>query len=175
MKNWTPIPARWKKTKRQNKNIKSYLSKKRADHRSCIIKDWAKELESNLEPKVPGNYVSPFDENKCIYCLCKKGKSPDEFRPSAQLGRMNIVNCVPCCGTCNSKKGSKCGTKLIEWIEKYDPITPDNKEKIIKWYMENEKYMILDENTILKKYNKTIKVMIEEELDKILDNFYRSV
>ena len=108
--NWKPIEG-LPKQRRQGPGTK--FSKKRADHRNAILKDWGERLEPQIEQKVPIEYTSPFDTDKCAYCLSEAiGPSGDEFRPSSQTGRMNIVNCIPCCGRYNSSKQDKCGTVI---------------------------------------------------------------
>jgi hypothetical protein len=168
MAEWIPIEGIPKKKRKCNVNTK--FAKKRADHRNAILKDWAERLESQIEPKIPDDYKSPFDLNKCAYCLSNKiGKTGDEFRPSTQRGRQNTVNCIPCCGACNSSKQDKCGNSLIKWIKTKAPC--EQQEKIIKWYQDYEKYMIIPTDTYDHKNNKTYEVMISE-LDEKLNNFY---
>lgn len=85
---WNPIEGSIKK--RRISKINTKFAKKRADHRNAILKDWAERLELTIEPKIPENYISPFDKDKCVYCLSHKiGASGDEFRPSTQRGRQN--------------------------------------------------------------------------------------
>ena len=165
---WKPIEGLIKKRRKCIINTK--FSKKRADHRNAILKDWAERLEPSIEPKVPQDYISPFDIDKCVYCLSLKiGPTGDEFRPSTQRGRQNKINCVPCCGMCNSSKQDKCGNALIQWIKSKSQI--EEHEKIIKWYHQYEKYMLIPLETFDIKYNKTYKVN-EMELDERLNKFY---
>jgi hypothetical protein len=71
---------------------------------------------------VPDDYTSPYDILKCAYCFIDvKKNNIDEFRAVSQRGRMNIVNCIPCCGRCNSSKQDKCGSVLIKWIKDENP------------------------------------------------------
>ena len=65
-KNWKPIEG-LPKQNRPGPGTK--FSKKRADHRNAILKDWGERLEPQIEPKVPIDYKSPFDTDKCAYCL----------------------------------------------------------------------------------------------------------
>lgn len=171
---WKPIEGVEKKKNRKGEcNINTTFSRRRADHRNAILKDWAKRLELTIEPKVPKDYKSPFDKSKCVYCLSPSiGPTGDEFRPSTQRGRQNKINCVSCCGKCNSSKQDKCGTKLIEWIKSKSPA--EQYEKIIKWYQDYEKYMLIPENTIDPKNNKTYKTN-EEELDERLNKIYEDL
>lgn len=172
--NWEPIEGL---PKQKRPGPGTSFAKKRADHRNAILKDWAKRLEPQIEPKIPIDYTSPFDRDKCTYCLSKYiGPSGDEFRPSSQRGRMNIVNCIPCCGRCNSSKQDKCGSALIEWIKEENPkrrksIEIEQQEKIINWYKENEKYLLIPLDTF---DNKTNKTYIEKcnELDTGLNRIY---
>ena len=170
METWCPIEGSAKQRRKCNINTK--LSKKRADHRNAILKDWAERLEYTIEPKVPEDYTSPFDESKCIYCLSSNiGSTGDEFRPSTQLGRQNKINCVPCCGTCNSSKQDKCGSALIKWIKNKSPV--EQQEKIIEWYQCYEKYMLIPENTIDIKNNILYidnVVGLDERLNKIYED-----
>ena len=171
MDKWDPIEGLPKQ--RRPCNIKTVLSKKRANLRNAILKDWAIRLEPTIDLKVPEDYISPFDKTKCIYCLSPKiGPMGDEFRPSTQRGRQNKINCVPCCGACNSSKQDKCGSVLIEWIKSKS--TVEQYEKIIKWYQDNEKYMLIPENIIDPKDNKPyiIKVM---ELDGRLNSVFEDL
>ena len=171
METWEPIEGVEKKNRKCN--INTTFSKRRADHRNAIFKDWARRLERTIEPKVPKDYISPFDKSKCIYCLSLSiGPTGDEFRPSTQRGRQNIINCVSCCGKCNSSKQDKCGKKLIKWIKSKSPV--EQYEKIIKWYQYYEKYMLIPENTIDPKNNKTYKTN-EEELDQRLNKIYEDL
>ena len=174
METWEPIEGvERNKNRKKNCDIKTTFSEKRADHRNTILKDWAKRLELTIEPKVPKDYKSPFDKSKCIYCLSLSiGPTGDEFRPSTQRARQNIINCVSCCGKCNSSKQDKCGKKLIEWIKSKSPL--EQYEKIIKWYQDYEKYMLIPENTIDPKNNKKYK-MNEEELDERLNKIYEDL
>ena len=134
------------------------------------MKDLAERLEVIIEPRVPLDYKSPFDTNKCIYCLSNVLKiNIDEFRPSTQKGRQNIVNCVPCCGKCNSSKQDKCGSKLIQWIK--NKSSTEQSNIIIKWYEENEKYMLIPLDTFDVKMQKTY-IEIESELDERLNKIY---
>ena len=173
-KNWKPIEG-LPKQKRPGPGTK--FSKKRADHRNAILKTWATKLEPQIEPKVPTDYTIPFDTDKCAYCLTMTiGPSGDEFRPSSQRGRMNIVNCIPCCGVCNSSKQDKCGLVLIEWIKeknpkKRTPIKIEQQEKIINWYKENEKYLLIPLDTFDDKKNKTYGERFNE-LDTDLNKWY---
>jgi hypothetical protein len=175
--NWEPIEGLPKK-KRPGPGTK--LSKKRADHRNAILKDWGERLEPQIEPKVPIDYTSPFDTDKCTYCLSMRiGPSGDEFRPSSQRGRMNIVNCLPCCGRCNSSKQDKCGLVLIEWIKQGNPkkrlsIGVEQQEKIFNWYKENEKFLLIPLDTIDSKDNKTYGDKLNEldaRLNKVYEEF----
>ena len=165
---WTPIEGISKK--RRSCETKTHFSKKRADHRNAILKDWAERLEPVIEPKVPEDYISPFEADKCVYCLSLKiGPTGDEFRPSTQRGRQNKINCVPCCGTCNSSKQDKCGSALIQWIKK--KLSVEQYEKIIDWYQQYEKYMLIPLDTFDVKNNKSYEVM-ELELDSRLNQRY---
>ena len=172
--NWKPIEG-LPKQKRPGPNTK--FAKKRADHRNAILKDWSERLEPQIEPKVPIDYTNHFDTDKCAYCLTMCiGPSGDEFRPSSQRGRMNIVNCIPCCGPCNSSKQDKCGSVLIKWIKeenpkKRTPIKVDQQEKIINWYEENEKYLLIPPDTFDDKKNKTYREVLNE-LDTNLNKMY---
>ena len=168
---WEPIEGSSKK--KRNCKLKTKFSKKRADHRNAILKDWAIRLEPTIEPKVPEDYVSPFERDKCVYCLSSKiGPSGDEFRPSTQLGRQNKINCIPCCGMCNSSKQDKCGSILIQWIKDKSPI--EQYAKIINWYQQYEKYMLIPLDTFDVKNNTSYKVMemeLDERLNKIYEDF----
>ena len=172
--NWIPIEG-IPREKRDGPN--TIFSGRRADHRNSILKDWAKRLEAIIEPKVPIDYVCPFDKNKCVYCLSANiGKSGDEFRPATQRGRYNIVNCLPCCGSCNSSKQDKCGLSLIKWIKdesskKRSYIIPEQQEKIINWYKKNEEYLIIPLDTLDTKDNKTYENKLAE-LDSNLNKMY---
>jgi hypothetical protein len=169
--NWNPIEGLPKQ--RRPYNLTTFLSKKRADHRNAILKDWAKRLEPIIEPKVPEDYISPFDKTKCIYCLSPRiGPTGDEFRPSTQRGRQNTINCVPCCGACNSSKQDKCGSVLIQWIKSKSQV--EQYEKIIKWYQDHEKYMLIPDSIIDPKDNESyiIKVMgLDDRLNSVYDDF----
>jgi len=168
MDNWIPIEGTPKQ--RRTSTVNTFLSKKRADHRNAILKDWAERIEPTLNLKVPEDYISPFDTDKCIYCLSSKiGKMGDEFRPTTQRGRQNKINCVPCCGPCNSSKQDKCGSELIKWIKSKSPV--EQYEKIIKWYQDYEKYMLIPEDTIDIKYNKLYMINVME-LDSRLNSMY---
>ena len=171
MEIWNPIEGSIKQ--RRKCSINTQFSKKRADHRNAILKTWAERLEPVLDPKVPEDYIFTFDTDKCFYCLSRKiGKMGDEFRPSTQRGRQNKINCVPCCGSCNSSKQDKCGRALIQWIKFKSPI--EQQEKIIKWYQEYEKYMLIPEDTIDNKHKKTyvINIMeLDERLNKMYEDF----
>tara|TARA_Y100000389_G_C17277337_1_gene421106 strand:+ start:133 stop:690 length:558 start_codon:yes stop_codon:yes gene_type:complete len=167
---WEPIEGL---PKQKRPGIGSKMAKKRADHRNTILKDWAESLEPKLEQKIPIDYKSPFDNDKCAYCLTSNiGKSGDEFRPVTQRGRYNIVNCIPCCGRCNSSKQDKCGNKLIEWIKEKNPkkrlpIKIEQQELIINWYKENEKYFLIPLDTLDSKKNKTYEERLNEIDDKL--------
>ena len=56
-KNWEPIEGL---PKQRRKGPGTKLSKKRADHRNAILKDWGEKLEPQIEPKVPIDYIIPF-------------------------------------------------------------------------------------------------------------------
>ena len=178
--NWEPIEGL---PKQKRPGPGTNFGNKRADHRNAIFKDWAERLEPKIEPKVPIDYTSPFDKDKCAYCLSSNiGPSGDEFRPSSQRGRMNKVNCIPCCGRCNSSKQDKCGSALIEWIKEENPkkinanclrrpIKIEQQEKIINWYKENEKYLLIPLDTFDDKTNKTY-IERYNELDTCLNKTY---
>jgi len=172
--NWKPIEG-LPKQRRHGPGTK--FSKKRADHRNAILKDWGGRLEPEIEPKVPIDYTCPFDTDKCAYCLTMRiGPTGDEFRPSSQRGRYNDVNCIPCCGKCNSSKQDKCGLSLIKWIKeenpkKRPPIKIEQQEKIINWYKENEKYLLIPLDTLDSKDNKIYGDKLNE-LDTELNKFY---
>jgi 5-methylcytosine-specific restriction endonuclease McrA len=171
MDNWIPIEGTSKQ--RRMCTINTFLSKKRADHRNAILKDWAQRIEPTIDIQVPEDYISPFDTDKCLYCLSPKiGPTGDEFRPSTQRGRQNKINCVPCCGQCNSSKQDKCGSELIKWIKSKSPV--EQYEKIIKWYQNNEKYMLIPEDTIDIKNNKLYKINLME-LDSRLNYIYEDL
>ena len=143
-----PIEGSFRKSR---KKLDTNFAKKIADHRNAILKDWAIKYEIMIKPEVPKEYISPFEEGKCIFCLCEVGKNNiDEFRPVKDKGRMNRVNCNPCCGICNSSKSDKCGNKLVQWINnggKKGRISDDQREKLMKWYISNEKYLIIPDST----------------------------
>ena len=172
--NWNPVEGLPKK-RRTGPTTK--FAKKRANHRNAILKDWAERLEPNIEPKIPNDYTSPFDIDKCAYCLTMNiGPTGDEFRPSSQRGRYNKVNCIPCCGICNSSKQDKCGLALIKWIKEENPkkrlpIKNEQQEKIITWYKENEKYLLIPLDIVYSKDNKTYGDKLDE-LDSKLNTFY---
>lgn len=172
--NWEPIEGL---PKQKRTGPGTSFAKKRADHRNAILKDWGKRLEPQIEPQVPIDYISPFDRDKCAYCLSNNiGPSGDEFRPSSQRGRINKVNCIPCCGSCNSSKQDKCGSALIEWIKeenpkKRKPIMIEQQEKIINWYKANEKYLLIPLDTFDDKINKTY-IERFNELDTDLNKIY---
>ena len=175
--NWKPIEGL---PKQRRHGIGTKFAKKRANHRNAILKDWGERLEPQIEPKIPVDYTSSFDKDKCAYCLSDKiGKSGDEFRPSSQRGRYNKVNCIPCCGACNSSKQDKCGLALIDWIKEENPkkriqIKIEQQEKIINWYKKNEKYLLIPIDTFDSKDNKTYGDKINEldaRLNKIYEEF----
>lgn len=174
---WTPIEGTPKKNRKDN-TITSKFSKKRADHRNAILKDWAERLEPFIEPKVPDDYTSPFDKGKCIYCLSPKiGPSGDEFRPSTQRGRQNKINCVPCCLDCNPSKQDKCGSALLAWLKEKSPrtrkeISSEQQELIISWYQKYEKYMLIPTDIVDPKHKKPYSVL-ESELDDRLTAMYK--
>ena len=166
---WKPVEGIPKK--RRHCNVNTPFSRNRANHRNEILKTWAIRLENIIEPQIPEDYISPFSTNQCIYCGSTKiGPSGDEFRPITQRGRMNKINCVPCCGRCNSSKQDKCGNKLIEWIKINQP-NEKQQQKIIKWYREYEKFMLIPLDIIDDKNKKTYKDM-ENELDEKLNKIY---
>ena len=175
--NWKPIEG---SLRQKRSGPKTFFGKKRADHRNVILKDWGKRLEINIEPVVPSDYVSPFDPNKCIYCLSLSiGRSGDEFRPLSQRGRYNKVNCVPCCGPCNSSKQAKCGTDLINWITEENPkkrssINIEQQQKIINWYKDNEQFLIIPLDTIDTKDNISYEDKLKE-LDNKLNKIYEDL
>ena len=110
-------------------------------------------LEQSIKIQVPYDYVSHFKKDECIFCKRKiKKKNIDEFRPVSQGGRINKVNCNPCCGSCNSSKNDLCGNDLLNWIKNKgnikNPIPDDRIYELIKFYEENEKYMIKTDKTI---------------------------
>jgi 5-methylcytosine-specific restriction endonuclease McrA len=168
---WKPIEGVDKV--RRNCLIKTTFAKKRADHRNAILKDIASRMESSISPRVPDDYKNPFDPKKCAYCgIDKIGKAGDEFRPISQRGRMNRVNCVPCCGACNSSKCDKTGVNLIAWLK----ITCEEKqfEKIMKWYETNEKYMIIPLEAVDKNSGKCYSEIgdwIDERLNETYEIF----
>lgn len=172
--NWKPIEGL---PKQRRSKLNTKFSKKIADHRNVILKDWAERLESEIIPKIPIDYNSPFDTDKCVYCLSSNiGKTGDEFRPSSQRGRYNKVNCLPCCGSCNSSKQDKCGIALLKWIKEENPkkrkqINFEQQKKIIKWWEENEKYLIIPLDTYDSKVNKTYGDRLNE-LDPTLNKMY---
>ena len=176
-KNWEPIEG-LPKQKRPGPRTK--FAKKRANHRNVILKDWGERLEPQIKPKVPIDYTSPFEKDKCVYCLSMRiGPSGDEFRPSTQRGRYNKVNCLPCCGACNSSKQDKCGLTLIKWLKqenpkKRQPCGVEQQEKLINWYKENEKYLLIPLDTYDSKDNKTYGDKLNEldaRLNKIYEEF----
>ena len=165
---WTPIEGIPKK--RRQTELKTHLSKKRANHRNAILKDWAERLEYIIEPQVPVNYKSPFDKEKCVYCLSTTiGPTGDEFIPTTQRGRQNKINCVPCCGRCNSSKQDFCGRRLIQWIR--EKVPTDRQEIILKWWEQHEKYLHIPIHIVDKKQNKPYSSMISQ-LDDDLNKFY---
>jgi hypothetical protein len=180
---WTPIPGTEKKNRQTC--TKTTLSGKRSDHRNSILKDWATRLENTIEPQVPSDYTSPFDPKECMFCLKQlsktKSKNIDEFRPISQRGRMNVINCNPCCGGCNPSKNDLCGNKLVNWIKnveidnnKRTPVPPERAKMIIEWFEKYEKYMIIDVNTCDALHNKTY-YELEKDLDIRLDAFYKEM
>jgi hypothetical protein len=165
---WTPIEGTLKK--RRHNPVNTKFSKKRADHRNAILKDWAERLEPYIEPKVPEDYTCPFVRDKCVYCLSPNiGPSGDEFRPSTQRGRQNTINCVPCCGMCNSSKQDKCGSLLVAWIKERSP--SNQQEIILAWYEKYEKYLLIPLDIVDPKHKKTYSVL-ESELDDRLNKVY---
>lgn len=175
MESWMPIEGVGRRAK--NNNVTSIFASKRPDHRNTILKDWAIRLEENIEPRVPPDYISPFNEKQCIFCttiLRKEGV--DEFVPITQYGRMNKINKNPCCGKCNSSKSDKCGKKLINWIKNKgyedNPIPEDRIDKLIEWYYTYEIYMIIPAKTFDKINNETYENLLEHKLDEMLDEFY---
>jgi len=150
--------------------VKTVLSSKRADHRNAILKDIASGMESSILSQVPEEYKCPFDAKKCTYCGAGKiGSAGDEFRPISQRGRMNQINCVPCCGAYNSSKCDRTGAKLIEWLVKN--CESEQYEKIMKWYEENEKYMIIPLDAVDKKTGKCY-TELGEWIDESLNHCY---
>ena len=141
---WVPREGT-RKVKRHDP-VCSVLSKKRADHRNAILKDWALSIEPVIYPAVPDDYISPFYKDSCTFCVNgKPGRAGDEFRAITQRGRMNRVNCIPCCGKCNQSKSQKTGTELISWI--HNRVPAEKFQIIYEWYKENEKYMLIPEDT----------------------------
>lgn len=172
---FTPIEGSNRKQRRQ---LNTHFASKIADHRNAILKDWAIKYEPNIIPKIPEDYQSPFEPHVCIFCLCKVKKNInsgiDEFRPTKDKGRMNIVNCNPCCGPCNGSKNDRCGTRLINWLKsggRNNTITNDRIQKILEWYMKHEKYMIIPDDTI-NNYNGTTYIHEYENLDNKLNEMY---
>ena len=65
---------------------------------------------------------------------------------------------------------------LIEWIKKENPkkrtqIKIEQQEKIINWYEENEKYLLIPLDTFDDKKNKTYREILNE-LDTNLNKLY---
>ena len=173
---WIPDEGVGKKLNRHKScKVNTPFSKNRANHRNEILKTWALRLEPHIKNKIPDQYRYPFNSKKCLYCLSDKiGFSFDEFRPISQRGRMNIINCVPCCGACNSSKQDKCGLKLITWINNRVGINEIHKKNIIDWYRENEQYMIIPDDTIDNKSCLTYRELVsnlDERLNKVYEDF----
>ena len=172
--NWVPLEGL---PKQKRAGPGTHLAKKRADHRNAILKDWAEKFEAVIVPRVPDDYTSPFDTDKCAYCLTREiGPSGDEFRPLSQYGRFNKVNCIPCCGRCNSSKQDKCGQALLRWIKeenpkKRTPINSEQQEKIISWWQTYERYLFIPPETYDSKTNKTYDERVSS-LDAALNEWY---
>lgn len=168
--NWTPVEGEPRRPR--DKSVKSLFAGRGGDHRNMYYKDIAIKLEPNILPHVPEQYKHPFEDDKCLYCMSDKiGQRGDEFRPISQYGRVNKVNCVPCCGRCNSSKNDKCGTKLLNWIDVSDFIDPCRKQLIKGWYITNEWYMIASKDYYCETRNKTYE-QIRSDLDAIIHKCY---
>ena len=105
--------------------------------------------------------------DKCTYCTIDKGNSIDEIFPCSEGGRMNRMNMIKCCVSCNSSKGPQ---DPIEWvknggnIKKNKPIPEANRDIIIKYIKQNKIFMKTDEECIFK-----LMAELTDEAKKFID------
>ena len=175
---WVDFPSEFKPEEPVIKSdvineTKSLLSDHKADHRNVQLKDLAEDLERFL--CIPSEYISPFNKDECMYCGVKVKPNKinsDEFRPITQKGRMNKINCVTCCGSCNSSKGDKTGYELLKWLNGDNIPNKQRKEAIVYWWVQNEKYMIIPDN--YKNEDGCDWYGLREKLDKASQDYYKS-
>jgi hypothetical protein len=92
-----------------------------------------------------------INDEQCVYCnqSIMGAATTDEIIPCSEGGRMNHMNCVPCCGSCNSSKGNQCIKKFVNNggnVNKDRPIPTPNRKKILTFVKRNEKYMEIQED-----------------------------
>lgn len=119
----------------------SKIRSAKANIRHPVLETFSLAIEPTLTPQVPNRYQYPFLENECMYCetFVKKMGRGDHFVPVTYGGRTNRVNIVWCCSSCNSSKGSRMDTNLMEWLER--AVRPKRRQAILDWLAEHEKYM----------------------------------
>ena len=120
-----------------------------------INKVYMYEAEKRLE-KPSGRVktlpqILRINDEQCVYCnqSTEDQKTTDEIIPCSEGGRMNHMNCVPCCGSCNSSKGNKCIKNFVNNggnVNKDRPIPTPNRKKILTFVKRNKKYMKVPED-----------------------------
>lgn len=141
-----------KNTKNTKKPTPKSNAPKKYQHgkiRQCLVKT----MESSEEIINTTKPIDPFEalhnhlelsERQCVYCttVCDK-LDLDEVWPSTIVGRpgrINPLNCVNACPSCNKSKNNKIDNKFIQWVKaggiisKPNKIPEVNREKIIFWY-----------------------------------------
>ena len=133
-----------------------------------IMKEKEHKFGKALQPGKHWNLEKKLDVgDKCTYCMIDKGNSIDEIIACSEGGRMNRMNMVQCCVSCNSSKGSQ---DPIEWvknggnIKKGKPIPAANRNKIIKYIKQNKIFMKTEDECIFK-----LMAELTEEANKFID------
>lgn len=90
--------------------------------------------------------ILEINEEICVYCnqSTEGKKTIDEIIPCSEGGRMNEMNCVYACKSCNSAKGNRCIKLFVRNggnVNKDRPIPTANRKKILNYVKRNKKYM----------------------------------
>ena len=105
------------------------------------------------------NKLLKIDRNKCFWCKIKNKECGDHAHPCCntthhEYSFSNVLNIVPSCNACNSKKGGK---RLEQWISELPEVidekgelqwSNDDKDIYREWLSENKEKLLFNDKDV---------------------------
>ncbi len=137
-------------------------------------------VKKHLDKDIIQHFEQNSDELHCVYCVDKKADAWDHIYSLVKNGRYSgygnkLYNLVPCCNSCNGKKGNKNWDEFVTQLHSNDKKTRSKVMRKIKSYVKKcKKDPIIEETDNHKEIRKIQEIILKlMECADILSNNIR--